>query len=90
VTVRDCNVSLWSQCLNTFVVNRSDWGSKSPGRIARGSEMCETNISEFAIPCVEASCVSDTCSRGERDEQTVTDLCDFIVLEPPLRMYDHY
>ena len=51
--MRDCNVSLWSQCLNTFVVNRSDWGSKSPGRIARGSAMCETKISEFAIPCVK-------------------------------------
>ena len=33
--MRDCSVSLWSQCLNTFVVNRSDWGSESPGRIAR-------------------------------------------------------
>ena len=53
MTVRDCYVSSWSQCLNTFVVNRSDRGSKSLGRIARDSAMCETKISEFAIPCVK-------------------------------------
>ena len=53
MTARDCYVSSWSQCLNTFGVNRSDRGSKSLGRIARDSAMYETKIREFAIPCMK-------------------------------------
>ena len=69
MTVRDCYVSSWSQCLNTFVVNRWDRGSKSLGRIARDSAMYETKISDFVIPCVKpAVCPTHVVGASEMSE----------------------